>query len=97
MLFDQPRASKQKVEAIVFRQMQESKRKDKAEEMELDPELTLKPDTSKTMRVTSERRYYHDGKWEKECWSCCMNGDKTSEGCVAYKIDKSRWILSSYT
>jgi hypothetical protein len=34
---------------------------------------------------------------KKECWSCCMNADKESEGCVAVIKDKQKWILSSYT
>lgn len=97
-----PRASKQAVDALVFRRLQERKH---VEEMEpVDPELTLRPDTTKTLKRTAERRYYHTGKWEKsrvdgqeECWSCCMNGEKESEGCVGYKYDKSKWILSSYT
>jgi hypothetical protein len=55
------------------------------------------------MRVTNERRYYHSGKWamnpieQEEVWSCCLNAEKNSEGCVAVKYDKSKWILSSYT
>jgi hypothetical protein len=99
--YDMPRATKNKVEAIVFKQLQEQKH---IEEMEpVDPELTLRPDTSKTLRVSTAKKYYHNGKWEmstvekEECWSCCMNADPNSEGCVAVKVDKQRWILSSYT
>lgn len=58
---------------------------------------------TKTLRDTKERKYYHNGKWElnridnEECWSCCMNADKESEGCVAVIKDKQKWILSSYS
>jgi hypothetical protein len=99
--YDMPRATKNKVEAVVFKTLQEKKH---LEEMDIpDPELTLRPDTTKTLRVTKTRKYYHNGKWEMnpiekcESWSCCMNADKNSEGCVAVKVDKSKWILSSYT
>jgi hypothetical protein len=34
---------------------------------------------------------------KEEGWSCCMNSEKTSEGCVAVKVDKQKWVLSSYT
>lgn len=46
--YDLPRASKQAVDAIVFKTLQEKKH---IAEMEpIDPELTLKPDISKTLR-----------------------------------------------
>jgi hypothetical protein len=99
--YSMPRATKNKVEAIVFKTLQEKKH---LEEMDIpDPELTLRPDTTKTLRVTKTKKYYHNGKWEfnpiekEESWSCCMNAEKNSEGCVAVKCDKSKWILSSYT
>jgi len=99
--YDMPRAAKERVEAIVFKTLQEKKH---IEEMEpIDPELTLRPDTTKTLRQTKGTKYYHNGKWEmnqiekEESWSCCMNADKTSEGCVAVKVDKQKWVLSSYT
>jgi hypothetical protein len=66
-----------------------------------DPELTLKPDLSKTIKNTKVTKYFHNGKWEMnaidkvECWSCCMNLQKDSEGCVANFKDKHKWILSS--
>jgi hypothetical protein len=69
----------------------------------VDPELTLRPNTSKTLRNTKSTKYYHNGKWQmnpvekEECWSCCMNNEKGSEGCVAVKVDKQKWVLSSYT
>ena len=69
----------------------------------VDPELTLRPNVTKTLKVTATTKYHHNGKWalsaveKAECWSCCMNGEKESEGCVGVKVDKSKWILSSYT
>lgn len=99
--YSMPLATKNKIEAIVFKTLQE---KAHYEEKDIpDPELTLRPDTTKTLRVTKTTRYYHNGKWEmnpiekEDTWSCCMNSDKNSEGCVAVKVDKSKWILSSYT
>lgn len=96
-----PRASKQNIDALVFKTLQDKKH---IEEMEIpDPELTLKPNVTKTLRITATTKYHHNGKWamsavEKyECWSCCMNSDKDSDGCVGVKVDKSKWILSSYT
>lgn len=71
-----PRASKEKVEATVYRRMYEVQHI--AQEPE-DPELTLRPDMTRTLQNTKGRKYYHNGKWEnnkfegKECWSCCMN------------------------
>jgi hypothetical protein len=61
--YDLPRASKNRVDAIVFRELQE--RKHVEEIVPDDPELTLRPDTSKTLKPTAQRRYYHTGKWEK--------------------------------
>jgi hypothetical protein len=105
-----PKASKEKIEATVFKKMYEKKHK--AEEPD-DPELTLKPNMSKTIANTKTRVYYHTGtygKWEwkkidpnkpavqseKECWSCCMNREKDSEGCVFKIKDMKKWILSSH-
>lgn len=99
-LHELPRATKERVEAIVFKKMYEAQHIAKEPE---DPQLTLKPDMTRTLKNTKQRAYYHNGKWElnrldnKESWSCCMNSDKDSEGCVTVVKDKQKWILSSYT
>lgn len=98
--YQMPRATKERIEAVVFKKMYEAQHIAKEPE---DPQLTLKPDMSKTLRNAKQKKYYHNGKWEmsksekKESWSCCMNSDKDSEGCVAVIKDKQKWILSSYT
>lgn len=91
VIFEFPNASKERTEALAYRRMNEQK------ELELkqatyadfnDPELTLKPDLSKTLKHKKVRKWYHNGKWEMnareqaECWSCCMSYDKEGEGCV---------------
>lgn len=46
--YDMPKAARERVDAIVYKTLQEKKH---IEEMEpVDPELTLRPDTSKTLR-----------------------------------------------
>ena len=98
--YDMPRASKEKVGATVYRKLYEAQH---IKEEPEDPELTLRPNMQKTLRVTKHKKYYHNGKWElnqiekKECWSCCMNKQKDSDGCVAVIHDPTKWILSSYT
>jgi hypothetical protein len=68
-----------------------------------DPELTLKPVLNNTWKNEVTKKHYHNGKWEhnkiegKECWSCCMNSEFNSKGCQGVKVDKKKWILSSYT
>ena len=93
------------VEATVYRKMYEAQ--NVAREPE-DPELTLRPDMKKTLISKKSKKYYHNGLWQemktvgkdgkeksKWSWSCCMNSDQTSEGCVAVIVDKEKWILSS--
>ena len=93
-----PRASKERIDAVVFARMYAEMNLAKEPE---DPELTLKPDMSKTLRSHKEKHYYHNGTWgktpfsKKESWSCCMDKDKDSQGCVAVVKDKKKWILSS--
>ena len=99
-----PKACKERVEAHVHRKVWEAQHI--AEEPD-DPELTMKPylnDAVWKSQIT--KKYYHNGKWEqrrderdkiKGSWSCCMNSDQASDGCQAVKVDKKKWILSSYT
>lgn len=80
-----PSTTKEKIDATLFRRLYEQQIKDREP---ADPELTLKPDMSRTLKHQKVRTYYHNGKWEGESWSCCMNGEQGSEGCVAVIKDK---------
>ena len=59
---------------------------------------------SKTLVKDVVHKRIHTGKYEvnkfskkgKMAWSCCQNKDENSEGCVVQKVDKQKWILSSY-
>jgi hypothetical protein len=70
----------------------------------LDPELTLRPDLSKTLKITKRTKYHHNGKWEETPgnaeetghWSCCMGIDPASEGCVAVLVDKKKWNVTGF-
>jgi hypothetical protein len=67
-----------------------------------DPNLTHSPDLSRTLKKILTKSHHHTGKWEKkayedaEAWSCCMNADINSQGCVLTLKDKKRWILSGF-
>ena len=69
-----------------------------------DPELTLKPDMKKTLRKETITTHEHSGKYEvdrfsnkgKKAWSCCMNRDENSDGCVVRKVDKYRWNVEGF-
>ena len=68
-----------------------------------DPQLTLKPNMTKTLKKVTERICSHNGKYEEQkfsvkkkmAWSCCQSKDKDGEGCVVKYVDKQKWILSS--
>lgn len=98
--YEMPRASKERVEATVFRKMYEKKN---IENEPYDPELTLKPNMKKTLINRKGVKYHHTGKFEmckfeeEEVWSCCMNADPNSPGCNAIKVDPLKWNLTSYT
>jgi len=84
--YEMPRASKEKIESHVHKKLYEY-RHNAVEPV--DPELTLKPNMKKTLQQEWYKKYYHNGVWEKsridrkerECWSCCMNAEKDSQGC----------------
>jgi len=82
---DMPRSSKEKVDAVVFKLLYEHEH---GQGVPIDPELTLKPDLKKTLVTYKQRKCHHNGVFgpnkfsKKDCWSCCMNTDKDSEGCV---------------
>jgi len=93
------------VEALTFKMMRLQKEREHIDRVspELnDPNLTHSPDLTKTLRTVKVKTHYHSGKWEKkpyeddEAWSCCMNAEKGSQGCVMYTKDMKRWILSGY-
>jgi len=101
-----PDASIETLNAIVTRRIYELGLKARVPE---DPELTLKPDMSRTLKKVQERICYHNGKYEerkfgqkegkdgkkKMAWSCCQNKEKDSEGCVVKIVDKQKWVLTS--
>lgn len=99
-----PDASTETLNAIVTRRIYEQQLKAGVPE---DPELTLKPDMSKTLKRVQERVSYHNGKFEaskfdkgkdgkpKMVWSCCQSSDRESSGCVVKVVDKQKWTLSS--
>ena len=105
VMYDFPSASKERAEALAFKLMRMHNQKeliDRCSPEINDPNLTHSPDLTKTLKTIKIKHFYHTGKWEKkpyedqEAWSCCMNSDKTSQGCVMYTQDKKRWILSGY-
>jgi len=55
----------------------------------------------KTLKIIKTRFYKHTGKWEKkeyeeqEAWSCCMNAEKESHGCVMFTKDRKRWNVTN--
>ncbi len=101
-----PNASKERIEALTLKlarkDKEQERRKKNGSSDTFDPELTLRPDLSKTLKKNTNFKYYHSGKWEKqpyeetEAWSCCMNVNAGSEGCVAINKDVRKWNLTSY-
>ncbi len=91
VLYEHPSASKERADAMAFKMMRLQKDKEFSDRVspELnDPNLTHSPDLTKTLKIVKVKHYHHTGKWEKkdyedeEAWSCCMNADKNSLGCV---------------
>ena len=69
-----------------------------------DPELTLRPDMNKTLRKETETYQHQNGTYEldrfsvkgKKAWSCCMNKQEDSEGCVIKRVDKQKWNVEGF-
>ena len=69
-----------------------------------DPELTLRPDMKKTLRKETVTYRHHNGTYEldrfsvkgKTAWSCCMNKQENSEGCVIKRVDKQKWNVEGF-
>lgn len=59
--YEMPRATKEAINGVVTRLIQTKLHEAAIED---DPELTLKPDCSKTLRVVKEKQRYHNGKYE---------------------------------
>jgi len=106
-IFENPAATKERVNAGVFRMVYEHQVKSaKPQSEELILNLTFKPNLTGTLRPKIKVKAYHSGKWgeyvspqEQEpiyCWSCCMDENHDSDGCVRINVDKDRWNLSSY-
>lgn len=98
---EMPKASQEKVDALIYRMTWEAKN---IREEPHDPELTLKPNTTKTNKPTKLKEYYHTGVWEKSkfepdgafAWSCCQNGDEDDEGCQVRLVDPNRLNVVSF-
>lgn len=58
--YDMPKASKERVEATVYRKLYEIQHVTQEPE---DPELTLKPRLNDTWKNEVFKKYYHNGKW----------------------------------
>lgn len=99
--YDMPRASAEAVNGIVTRMI--NKQLHDAEIAD-DPELTLKPDCAKTLKVVKVKERYHNGKFEvrkfdnsgKSAWSCCQSKYEDTEGCCIKVVDKQRWTVTTY-
>lgn len=99
--YDMPRATEEAVNGIVTRMIN-----NKLHDAEIadDPELTLKPDCKKTLKVVKEKIRYHTGKYEerkfdkkgKKAWSCCQSKYEDDSGCCVKVVDKMRWAVTTY-
>jgi len=97
-----PAATEDFINATVNRQIYEA---ELAAHVPADPELTLRPDMTKTLKYQTVIERSHNGKYEldrfskkegKKAWSCCMNKREESEGCVVRKIDKQKWNVEGF-
>jgi len=106
-IFENPAATKEKINAGVFRMVYEHQVKSaKPQSEELILNLTFKPNMTSTLRPKIKVKAYHSGKWAElyipqdqakiYCWSCCMDENQESEGCVIINVDQNRWNLASY-
>jgi len=85
---------------MVFRKMWEERHVRKEP---WDPNCTLKPDMSKTLRSRQYKIYYHTGIYEKSkfddeefAWSCCQQSSKEGGGCNIKIYDPERMNLASF-
>ena len=99
-VYQHPKASTEKINANVFRLVQTTKLKQKqAEVYSSEVPSKFKPDMTKTLTGKRVRDYYHNGVWKefpdsgKFSWSCCMNEDEVSQGCVLRVRAVDRWNL----
>ena len=96
-----PSGTDEAINAIVTRKIYEE---ELAAHVPADPELTLKPNMKKTLRKETVTMRHHNGKFEvdrfsakgKKAWSCCMNKQEDSEGCVVKKVDKQKWNVEGF-
>ena len=69
-----------------------------------DPELSLRPDCKKTLKVVKEKVRSHNGKYEvnkfdpkgKKAWSCCQAKDEDAPGCIVTTVDRQRWCVTTF-
>ena len=98
---DYPRATKEGVNGMVTRMINQHLHDADVPD---DPELTLKPNCSKTIKKTKTKVYYHNGKYEvnkfdpkgKMAWSCCQAKHEDACGCQIKIVDAHKWCLETY-
>lgn len=99
---ENPDISKEKATAMVHRLVQESKDKNKQDELHGVKSETFRPDLTETLRKNYRKKAKHDGVFhlnealQKEIWSCCLNESKESEGCVVSYKNQDKWQLLSF-
>ena len=96
-----PHGSDEAINAVVTRRIYEA---GLAANVPDDVELTLRPDMKKTLKKQTVTERHHNGKYEldrfsdkgKKAWSCCMNKQEDSEGCVVRRVDKQKWNVEGF-
>ena len=102
-LYECPKSTAEKTAAEVFKRIAEYKLKAKQRDLASlnTGEETFQPQLSKGHTRRYETFRSHDGAWQlnelmqKEAWSCCMNENFKSKGCVVKLRDIDRWITLS--
>lgn len=99
---ENPDISKEKATAVVHKKVEQLKVRNGQEEVYGVKFETFKPDLSATIKKNTEKKCKHDGVFhfnqalEKHVWSCCINEDEKSPGCIVTYKDKDKWQLISY-
>jgi hypothetical protein len=99
--YEMPRATREAIDGVVNRMVLNKLHE---AELEEDPELTLKPNMAKTLKVVKEKVRFHNGKYEvnkfdpkgKMAWSCCQSKHEDADGCQVKTVDKKRWCVTTY-
>lgn len=102
-VYEFPKSSEEKTAAEVFKRICQYKLKAKQGEAAnlMTGEETFKPQLSKKSQRRYQKMRMHNGLWgtseftKKEAWSCCLNEEFKSLGCVEKIRDLDRWITIS--